>query len=62
MVIVADITSKMHLYKLKQAVGMKNPERMEAAIRECKDAGMGDEKCVRLAEKELNVIEMKSSK
>lgn len=50
------------MYKLKQAVGMKNPERMEAAIRECKDAGMGDEKCVRLAEKELNVIEMKSSK
>ena len=49
------------MYKLNQAVSMKDATRMEAAIRECKEAGMGKEKDVRKAEKELQVIEMKSS-
>ncbi|KAK2179653.1 hypothetical protein NP493_478g03003 [Ridgeia piscesae] len=54
------MSSRLLVYKLNQAVSMKDATRMEAAIRECKEAGMGKEKDVRKAEKELQVIEMKS--
>ena len=56
------MSSRLLVYKLNQAVSMKDAKRMEAAIRECKEAGMGKDKDVRKAEKELQVIEMKSSK
>jgi len=52
----------MLLDKLKKARRLKDPQFLDMAINECKEAGVGDDEDVTKAETQLRVIRLKQSK
>ena len=59
---VAEMASSMLLDKLKKARRLKDPQFLDMAINECKEAGVGDDEDVTKAETQLRVIRLKQSK
>ena len=55
------MASNMLLDKLQKARGLKEPELLEMAIKDCKAAGIDDHEGVAKAETQLQVIRMKMS-
>ena len=59
---VTEMATSMLLDKLKKARRLKDPQFLDMAISECKEAGVGDDEVVTKAETQLRVIRLKQSK
>lgn len=60
--IVVDLASRLLLDKLKKARGINDLELLQMTVQDCKAGGLADHKGVAKAERQMKLIEMKTSK